>query len=275
MKSKPDSISQSAKEELERRKLTLEIEVLSRKWWQQPGYWAVLLPSLLALVTGVIGIRSGYFSALQERIRSEQALLRIQEDELIHKKDSLSTSLHNLKSTYNVLIDSLSKEVQDAQFRIAALNDSTLSKDSIMQITCASMNGVTRRNRELLETNTDLLYSIDRMGIRNDSMRLAVAEAQQEVNACQRERIQDRKGWLEESAALEKARGERIMYYDPFKGNGVPKLFDQISGAFGVPLAELESSYLPPRGGDFFESGDFKRLRLPSGETIIVAPKPR
>ena len=114
------------KEELERKKLLLEIEELKKKWWKKPTYIGAAFPTLLAIITLVYGFANGYFQAsfvklenqkyaLQNEIRAfegEKADLKRQVNELTEEReqrqkamrealDSLEKSIHELPPINN------------------------------------------------------------------------------------------------------------------------------------------------------------------------------
>jgi hypothetical protein len=67
------------KEQLETRKLTLEIEDLQKPLYFKASFYAVLGPTMLALATLGVGFYTGLFNIQNERIRNETTLLKIQE----------------------------------------------------------------------------------------------------------------------------------------------------------------------------------------------------
>jgi predicted metal-dependent hydrolase len=105
------------KEELERRKLLLEIAELKKEWWKKPTYIAALFPTLLALITLAYGFANGYFQAsftklenqkydLQKEIKvfqeqKEQSSKELEKinNEIIKQQEELSKTIEELKKT--------------------------------------------------------------------------------------------------------------------------------------------------------------------------------
>lgn len=79
-----------SKDELERQKLTLEILELQRKWWQRPVYLSVLLPMVLAILTVLAGILSGYFNRERRQLARDIEILKEEKSALIESAKQLS-----------------------------------------------------------------------------------------------------------------------------------------------------------------------------------------
>lgn len=79
-----------SKDDLERQKLALEIQELERRWWQRPVYLSILLPVVLAALTVLAGILSGYFNQERRRLKDDVALLKKQKSDLVQNANSLA-----------------------------------------------------------------------------------------------------------------------------------------------------------------------------------------
>lgn len=71
-----------SKEELERRKLELEIAELRKPLWLRPAYVGVSLPIVLSILAFLSALLSGYFDR-------ERAALRVEIKQLVEHRDSL------------------------------------------------------------------------------------------------------------------------------------------------------------------------------------------
>jgi sensor domain CHASE-containing protein len=98
----------SSREELELRKLELEIRDLSRPPWLRAVYLAALLPALLAVLTFVSAWLSGYFD--RERIRLKQETSQLRSD-----RDALKAEKTQLGASVEVLIDALKRSTKRIQ----------------------------------------------------------------------------------------------------------------------------------------------------------------
>jgi hypothetical protein len=79
-----------SKDELERQKLALEIQELQRRWWQRPVYLSILLPILLASLTVLAGILSGYFNRERTQLTQDIEALKAEKSQLIEKTRDLA-----------------------------------------------------------------------------------------------------------------------------------------------------------------------------------------
>jgi len=109
-----------SKDELERQKLALEIRELQRKWWKRPGYISALLPIMLASLTVLAGILSGFFDRERAKLQNEIAILRDEKSALleaqsaIHKaNEDAEKRLADLTATYQAFRRQVTQESQE------------------------------------------------------------------------------------------------------------------------------------------------------------------
>lgn len=84
------------REELELRKLELEVRDLARPPWMRAVYIAALLPAMLALLTFVSAWMSGYFDRERLRLKEETVQLRAGRDALQAERAKLQGSVEAL-----------------------------------------------------------------------------------------------------------------------------------------------------------------------------------
>lgn len=77
------------KEDLERRKLELEIADLGRAWWKRPAYLGVLIPIVLGTLTFFAGILSGFFDRERTRLKHENQSLERENTALLAAQDAI------------------------------------------------------------------------------------------------------------------------------------------------------------------------------------------
>lgn len=78
-----------SKEELDRRKLELEIAELHKPLWLRPAYLGVALPIVLSILAFLSALLSGYFDR-------ERAALRVEIKQLVENRDSLKRERDDL-----------------------------------------------------------------------------------------------------------------------------------------------------------------------------------
>lgn len=76
------------REELELRKLELEVRELERSSWLRPAYMAALLPIVLATLGFLSAWMSGYFSNERAKLKQETAQLQSERKTLIQERDN-------------------------------------------------------------------------------------------------------------------------------------------------------------------------------------------
>jgi hypothetical protein len=121
----------SSREELEREKLTLEIEEMKRPWWRRPSYILAALPTVLAVLALVYGLSNGYFQASAVKLANERRDLEIakaalQKDvaQLSRIKGELETSNRKLQEALKQVNDEVQRsratvaEVQYLRYRL-------------------------------------------------------------------------------------------------------------------------------------------------------------
>jgi hypothetical protein len=85
----PVPASTLPKEDLERQKLALEIRQLSRPWWKNTTYLAILLPTVIAVGTLIEGYASGYFSNQATLRDIKETEHKIETERLEEKREAL------------------------------------------------------------------------------------------------------------------------------------------------------------------------------------------
>jgi hypothetical protein len=104
----------------ELQKLDLEIAHLREPWWRRPAYLGSLLPVILGIATLGIGFWTGYFDTQRSLIEVRTEKLRLEEERLTERSDSL-------RSDFRRRQDSLAAVVTDERLsarREIARNDS-------------------------------------------------------------------------------------------------------------------------------------------------------
>jgi hypothetical protein len=101
-----DDQADPLKAELERRKLQLEIAELERPWWRKPPSLALFLPLVAALLSIIVGWRTGFFDnqrlvleAQRHDLASQTRELRLEERGLQGKKAELTEQVKQLETT--------------------------------------------------------------------------------------------------------------------------------------------------------------------------------
>jgi septal ring factor EnvC (AmiA/AmiB activator) len=105
------TIEPNWKQELERKKLALEIRELSRPWFQKPAYLAGLLPALIGIATVLVAWNSGYFNLQLERQRIDAANLQFQTTRLSAEIKDLQAERERLQAQR----EELSKAIETAR----------------------------------------------------------------------------------------------------------------------------------------------------------------
>ena len=71
-----------SKDELERQKLQLEIELLARPWWRHPAYIGLYSAIALAVVTVAPTLLRGYFNSERRHLIEDLSLYRSRLDDI-------------------------------------------------------------------------------------------------------------------------------------------------------------------------------------------------
>jgi cell division protein FtsB len=93
----------ASKEELERRKLELEIAELARRWWARPPYLAALLSLVAAILLFLAGLLSGYFDRERSHLKEEISQLKAERESLKQEVDRTTRFLELLDKTLPTL----------------------------------------------------------------------------------------------------------------------------------------------------------------------------
>lgn len=106
-----------SKEELERRKLTLEIGELERQWWQRPVYLSILLPMVLAALTVLAGILSGYFDRERTELKRNVEALNREKSALLETQNVIRQANANAE-----------KDLKEITERVDRLRDQQMER---------------------------------------------------------------------------------------------------------------------------------------------------
>lgn len=112
-----ETISETKYEEvpfdvLQLKKIELEIAQLTKPWYTKPGYMAILIPGLIALVSLCVGIYTGVFDVKKEKLELEQ--LKLQKEIVYFKEE---------KTKLKTAVDSLLKSLNDKEEFITEIRD--------------------------------------------------------------------------------------------------------------------------------------------------------
>jgi hypothetical protein len=102
---------QLTKEELERKKLLLEIKDLERPFWKRPSYVLAALPTLLAIGALTVGFINGFFSAQLTKLDNQKHDLQAEVKQFEETRNTLVTQNEKLRQ------DVLEKESKLAEIR--------------------------------------------------------------------------------------------------------------------------------------------------------------
>lgn len=110
---------QLTREELERKKIELEIKDLERPFWKRPVYVLAALPTMLAVVTLSVGLLNGYFSASLTKLENQKQSLEVQKHDLeteIKAFEARRSELHleneSLKEEKHLLEEKIRAQIQ-------------------------------------------------------------------------------------------------------------------------------------------------------------------
>ena len=128
------------KEQLEVRKIELEIHQLTLSWWKRPAYIAALVPTVVALVSVFAAFLTGVFDARQSEIdasvkllKAEQLSLELQTSELRSQESTLSrevSEFENRKQTLEAEVAAQERKLSQARFSIPL--NAFLSTDEVI-----------------------------------------------------------------------------------------------------------------------------------------------
>ncbi len=82
-----------SKEDLEHRKLLLEIKQLEVAWWKRPNVLGIVLPVALGFATLGVGYITGFFNTQRALLEIQTTELRLEKNELAGKRKLLKDSL--------------------------------------------------------------------------------------------------------------------------------------------------------------------------------------
>jgi hypothetical protein len=124
--------------ELETQRLLLEIKDLKRPWWQRPGYLGVLLPTLIAITTVYTGYKRGYFE-------NESTIIEL-------RKERLQREEEDQRSKLNQTIENYKKATKD----FSDLKAREENEKAALQQIGSDLKAARDRQDELKERNTVL-----------------------------------------------------------------------------------------------------------------------
>lgn len=84
------------KEQLELEKLRLEVGELKLSWWKRPVYLGLAIPIVLALLTFLTALLTGWFDEKREQLEDQKKILTLEVHELRRERDQLRTGVENL-----------------------------------------------------------------------------------------------------------------------------------------------------------------------------------
>ena len=130
----------SSKEQLEVRKIELEISQLTLSWWKRPAYIAALVPTVVALVSVLAAFLTGVFDARQAEIdasvkllKAEQLSLELKTSELRSQESTLTQEISAFearKQTLEAEVETQERRLRQAKFRIPL--NALLSTDEVV-----------------------------------------------------------------------------------------------------------------------------------------------
>ncbi len=108
-------------EELQKQKLRLEIEELNKKWFKRKDYWQAIFPSLLAILSVIYALSSGFLNAKYETFQLQKEKLIRDIDFFEITKSKIIQDTVKLARERDVLIVSnkgLIKKMDSLTFRV-------------------------------------------------------------------------------------------------------------------------------------------------------------
>ena len=114
MQSEPEPPSEAipleaTKDELELKKLGLEIVELERPWWKRPAYILAALPTLLAVMALSVGFLNGFFSAQLTKLENQKHDLEAQVKLVGEERTALEAKTKKLADDYLKMNEALVK----------------------------------------------------------------------------------------------------------------------------------------------------------------------
>ena len=130
-----------SRDELESRKIELEIAQLNLSWWKRPGYIAALVPTVVALASVLAAFLTGVFDARQAEIdasvkllTAEKLTLELRTSELRSQELDLKQDISEFESKKGILEAEI--EAQEKRFRQAKFSvplNAVLATDEIIE----------------------------------------------------------------------------------------------------------------------------------------------
>jgi len=154
----PEASPQSTKEDLDRRKVELEIKDLERPFWKRPVYILAALPTMLAVVTLSVGLFNGYFSASLTKLENQKHDVESQIKEFEAKRDKLNLENEQLKTEKRLLETRITELQQTTEGQIVTLEKKRAELER-------NNNGLSLQNEKLkskfdrMEKDFDKIYS--------------------------------------------------------------------------------------------------------------------
>ena len=140
--------STATKEELERKKIELEIKDLERPFWKRPVYVLAALPTLLAVATLLVGLFNGYFSAALIKLENQKHDVEAQIKDFEAKRDELHSENERLKTEKESLETKIAELNQTTQGRIITLEKKRLELEVANSTLSQQNNSLSTRKKE-------------------------------------------------------------------------------------------------------------------------------
>lgn len=118
---------QPTKEELERKKIELEIKDLERPFWKRPTYILSALPTILAIIGLLYGFANGYFSATSAKLEAQK--LKLETD--ISKFETTKKELNEENEKVGKENENLRKEKGTVEGQVTTLEQKRLELEGI------------------------------------------------------------------------------------------------------------------------------------------------
>ncbi len=147
---------QLTKEELERKKIELEIKDLERPFWKRPVYVLAALPTLLAVVTLSVGLFNGYFSASLTKLENQKHDLEVEVKQFQARRTELHTENEELRKEKGTLEARIKQLQMTSEGQVTILEKKRLELEEIS-------NTLSQQNENLLAQKRQLENTVVKM----------------------------------------------------------------------------------------------------------------
>jgi len=137
------------KEELERKKIELEIKDLERPFWKRPVYVLAALPTLLAVGTLSVGLFNGYFSASLTKLDNQKHDVEAQIKDFEAKRDELHTENERLKTEKASVEQKIAELGKTFSVKVEGLEQKRSDLERHNNDLSAQTNDLTQQRKEL------------------------------------------------------------------------------------------------------------------------------